>query len=141
MRWAMMPPLFGNERLVRQIVLNLLSKAVKFLFERGEVVVSASLASDGACCIEVADSGIGISPEQLETIMQPFVQVDSGMNRKYEGTGLGLALVKSMAEMYGGDVNIESAVNEGTRVTARFPAERVRYADPLKSRGAGGASD
>jgi len=74
----------------------------------------------------VKDSGIGISPGQLENIMQPFVQVDSGMNRKYEGTGLGLALVKSMAEMHDGDVVIESGENEGTVVTVRFPAERVR---------------
>jgi signal transduction histidine kinase len=120
------PRIYADERLVRQIVLNLLSNAVKFSFERSEVVLSAGLDESGDCVIRVKDSGIGISPEQLENIMQPFVQVDSGMNRKYEGTGLGLALVKSMAEMHDADVAIESGENEGTVVTVRFPAERVR---------------
>jgi len=71
--------------------------------------------------------------------MQPFVQVDSGMNRKYEGTGLGLALVKSMSEMHGADVVIESEVNAGTLVTISFPAERLRVREV--PRGIAGASD
>jgi len=121
------PWLFGDERLVRQIVLNLLSNAVKFSLEKSEVVLSASIDQDGCCLVQVSDTGIGISTGQLGKVMQPFVQVDSGMNRKYEGTGLGLALVKSMTEMHGAEVTIESGVNEGTVVTVRFPSERVRY--------------
>lgn len=120
------PQLYADERLVRQIVLNLLSNAVKFSFAKSEVVLSALLDEAGACVISVKDAGIGISPAQLESIMQPFVQVDSGMNRKYEGTGLGLALVKSMAEMHDADVEIESVENDGTVVTVRFPPDRVR---------------
>ena len=128
------PMLYGDERLIRQIMLNLLSNAVKFSFENGEVLMSAALDAEGECHVHVKDSGIGISAGQLETIMQPFVQVDSGMNRKYEGTGLGLALVKSMAEMHDADVGIESAVNEGTLVTVCFPATRVRYREDKATR-------
>ncbi|MBT6534824.1 MAG: hypothetical protein HOK98_01465 [Rhodospirillaceae bacterium] len=127
--------------MVRQIVLNLLSNATKFSFEKGEVVLSALIDPDGACLIQVKDQGIGISREQLENVMQPFVQVDSGMNRKYEGTGLGLALVKSMADMHGAEVTIESGESEGTLVTVRFPPDRVRHESvtPISSAGAASA--
>lgn len=121
-----LPWLFGDERMIRQIVLNLLSNAVKFSLENGEVVLSAAIDQAGCCLIRVTDSGIGIATGQLENIMEPFVQVDSGMNRKYEGTGLGLALVKSMAEMHGAEVVIESAANAGTVVTVEIPSARVR---------------
>ncbi|MEP4377403.1 MAG: sensor histidine kinase [Alphaproteobacteria bacterium] len=122
--------LHGDERLVRQVVLNLLSNAVKFSAEGSDVVLNASLDQDGSCLVRVVDQGIGISPDQLDSVMEPFVQVDSGVNRKYEGTGLGLALVKSMMEMHGGDVTIESNVNEGTTVTVQFPAARVLHKTP-----------
>ena len=129
-RYDQSPWLFGDERMVRQIVLNLLSNAVKFSLENGEVVLSVSIDQSGSCLIQVTDSGIGIVSGQLESIMEPFVQVDSGMNRKYEGTGLGLALVKSMAEMHDADVVIESAANAGTVVTVEIPSERVRRGMP-----------
>ena len=80
----------------------------------------------GDCRISVADTGIGIAPEFLDSIMQPFVQVDSGMDRKYQGTGLGLSLVKSMAELHDAKVDIESTPGVGTTIFVRFPAERVR---------------
>ncbi len=89
-------------------------------------MLAASIGADGDCILRVSDTGIGIAPEYLDTIMQPFVQVDSGINRKYEGTGLGLSLVKSMAELHGASIEIESAPGEGTTVIVRFPAERVR---------------
>ena len=136
-----MAGLYGDERLVRQIVLNLLSNAVKFSRDSGEVVLGASIDSNGCALVRVTDSGIGIAPGQVESVMEPFVQVDSGMNRKYEGTGLGLALVKSMANMHGADVAIESAVNEGTVVTVRFPIDRVRHEKMTPISSAGGASD
>lgn len=136
-----LPQLFGDERLVRQIVLNLLSNAVKFSLEKGEVVLHASLDAEGACLLRVIDSGIGISAEQLELVMQPFVQVDSGMNRKYEGTGLGLALVRSMAELHGATVGIESNVQDGTVVTVTFPADRLRRETPELIASARGASN
>ena len=135
------PLLYGDDRLIRQVALNLLSNAVKFSFEKGEIVLSATIDPAGNCLIQVKDTGIGISREQLGDVMQPFVQVDSGMNRKYEGTGLGLALVKSMVEMHDGDVVIESDENEGTVVTVRFPAARVRHDVVLAPMAQGSASD
>lgn len=137
---ADMPRFYGDERLVRQIMLNLLSNAVKFSFEKSEVVLRTSIDAAGDCLIQVADKGIGIAPGQLSKVMQPFVQVDSGMNRKYEGTGLGLALVKSMTEMHGAEITIESAVNEGTTVTVRFPAERLRPSPGVTAAQMSGAS-
>ena len=113
--------------MVRQIVLNLLSNAVKFSLEDGEVVLSVSIDQSGSCLIQVTDSGIGIVSGQLESIMEPFVQVDSGMNRKYESTGLGLVLVKSMAELHDAEVMIESVTDAGTAVTIEIPSARVRH--------------
>lgn len=121
-----LPLLHADGRIVRQIVINLLSNAIKFTGKGGDVMVSALVAEDGCYVIKVTDSGIGIPPEYLDTIMQPFVQVESGMSRNYEGTGLGLSLVKSMVELHGGTVSIDSAPGTGTTVTVRFPAERVR---------------
>lgn len=121
-----LPRLYADGRLVRQMVLNLLTNAIKFTGDGGSVVLEAGIEPDGTCFLSVADSGIGIAPEYLDSIMQPFVQVDSGIDRKYEGTGLGLSLVKSMAELHGATVGIESASGIGTTVTIRFPASRVR---------------
>ena len=123
---ADLPSLYADDRIVRQIMLNLLSNAIKFTGEGGEVVLAADIDTEGACVVQVVDSGIGIAPEYLDRITQPFVQIDSGMNRKYEGTGLGLSLVKSMAELHGASVEIDSTPGIGTTVSIRFPAERVR---------------
>ena len=71
--------------------------------------------------ITVTDSGIGISPEGLEHLFKPFSQIDSGLSRKFEGTGLGLAMVKLLAELHGGAVAVESAVDEGSRFTVWLP--------------------
>jgi two-component system cell cycle sensor histidine kinase PleC len=73
----------------------------------------------------VQDTGIGIPEEHLQSVLEPFVQVDSGLSRKYEGTGLGLALVKSMVELHDGTIELASELGTGTRVTVMFPAERV----------------
>ena len=118
--------LYADGRLVRQIVLNLLTNAIKFTGKGGDVVLDANIDAEGCCEIRAADTGLGIGSEYLDSIMQPFVQVDSGIDRKYESTGLGLSLVKSMVELHDGTVEIESTTGEGTTVTVRFPASRVR---------------
>lgn len=74
--------------------------------------------------IRIADSGIGIAPGDIEMALQPFVQIDSTLQRKYQGTGLGLPLARSMVEMHGGRFVIESTVGAGTAITAHFPPER-----------------
>ena len=120
-----LPPLWADERMVKRILLNLLTNAVKFTPAGGEVDVDAFVGEDGAFCLAVRDTGIGIAKANKALVMTPFGQVDSKLNRRYRGTGLGLPLVKSMREAHGGSVRLESSSGEGTSVTIRFPKERV----------------
>jgi signal transduction histidine kinase/HAMP domain-containing protein len=112
-------PVFGEAAKLRQIFLNLLSNAVKFTEAGGRLEIS--VASDGrTICAIVADSGIGMSPQDVQVALTAFGQVDNRLERKYEGTGLGLPLAKSLVELHGGSLHIESAVGQGTRVTVRL---------------------
>jgi signal transduction histidine kinase len=98
------------------------------------VELSARLAGDGDLLIRVADTGIGIAPSDIDRVMEPFGQVDSHLNRKYEGTGLGLPLARGLAELHGGSLTLESRLNVGTTVTVRLPRYRLRgVADPERS--------
>jgi len=120
-----LPLLYADERMVKQILLNLLSNAVKFTPEGGRVTIEAGLDPAGDMAITVRDTGIGIAPEHMSVILQPFGQADAKLERKYEGTGLGLPLVKAMTELHGGRLDIASATGEGTSVTVTLPAERM----------------
>jgi PAS domain S-box-containing protein len=134
----------ADGRKVKQIVYNLLSNALKFTSEGGEVTLRAGAVpraevgrlsgrwtgrnfplADNEFAeflkISVTDSGIGISPEGLTHLFKPFSQIDSGLARKFEGTGLGLAMVKVLAELHGGAVAVESAVGEGSCFTVWLP--------------------
>ncbi len=112
-------PVFGEAPKLRQIFLNLLSNAAKFTEAGGRIEISA--ASDGhTVCAIVADTGIGMSPQDVQVALTAFGQVDNRLERKYEGTGLGLPLAKSLVELHGGSLHIESAVGQGTRVTVRL---------------------
>ncbi len=113
--------LYADERKVKQVILNLLSNAVKFTPDGGRVEVRADIDEDGNYAVAVIDSGVGIAPEDIAEALAPFGQVDSGLNRKYEGTGLGLSLTKSLVEAHGGTLTLESSLGVGTTVTARFP--------------------
>jgi PAS domain S-box-containing protein len=147
----------GDPRKVKQIVYNLLANAVKFSMEGGEVVLHAGLVPrdevgrrSGAWSgrslpladnefaeflkISVTDSGIGISPEGMKDLFRPFSQIDSGLARKFEGTGLGLAMVKLLAELHGGTIAVESAVGEGSRFTVWLPFRRSAEAATRESR-------
>ncbi|MFN3075322.1 MAG: PAS-domain containing protein [Alphaproteobacteria bacterium] len=126
-----LPRLFADERRLKQILLNLVTNAVKFS-PQGEVTVQAGLLPDGELTITVTDSGIGISPEDLAKVLEPFHQVDSHLTRK-EGTGLGLPLTRGLVEAHGGVFEIESHPGVGTKVTTRFPAHRVcRFGEPRR---------
>ena len=109
----------------KQIVLNLLSNAVKFTPEGGKVRLSSGIADDGRARIVVADTGIGIAPENVSNVMLPFFQVDGSLTRKFEGTGLGLPLVKSMVELHGGAFELASTLEAGTTATLWLPADRI----------------
>ena len=120
------PRLQADERAVKQILLNLLSNAVKFTPEGGRVAVGAELRGDGSLAISVDDTGIGIAAENIPRALAPFSQVDSSLSRRYEGTGLGLPLVKSLIELHGGTLELESEEGKGTLAAIVFPADRVR---------------
>jgi PAS domain S-box-containing protein len=122
---VLLPDLQADERILKQILLNLLSNAIKFTAPYGRVTLAASVTASGALEIAVRDTGIGMKPEDIPRAMQPFGQIDSSLTRKYEGTGLGLSLVKSFAEMHGGTLQIASRPGVGTTATVRFPAERI----------------
>jgi len=116
---------FVDKRRLKQIFLNLLSNAVKFTPEGGSVSLNASLIEDGILAIVIADTGIGMNVEEIEKAMSQFGQVDSGLDRKHEGSGLGLPLTKALLEMHGGTLTIESEVGQGTRITTTFPKNRI----------------
>jgi signal transduction histidine kinase len=119
-----LPTLNADERMVKQVLLNLLSNAIKFTASGGSVRVVARVDDKDGLMIQVVDTGIGIAPVDIERALQPFEQIDSSLHRKYQGTGLGLPLARSMCELHGGRFSIESTVGQGTTVTVRFPSER-----------------
>lgn len=115
-----LPPLSGNPIHLGQLLDNLLSNAVKFTPEGGTITVRL-FASETGLVLEVIDTGIGIAPEQIERIFERFYQVDGSMTRRYGGTGLGLALVKEIAEAHRGRVSVTSAVGQGSTFRVEFP--------------------
>jgi signal transduction histidine kinase len=119
------PSLRADRTKLKQILINLLSNAVKFTPEGGHIVLSAEAAENGEFLFLVSDTGIGIAAVDIPRAMAPFGQVDSRLSRKYEGTGLGLPLVKSLAELHGGGFELVSQPDVGTTVTVRLPASRV----------------
>jgi signal transduction histidine kinase len=119
-----LPILRCDERKLKQMMLNLLSNAVKFTPSGGRVTVEARISA-GGFTVTVRDTGIGIAKENLVRVLQPFVQVDSSLNRQHEGTGLGLPLVKAMMELHDGEILLESAPGVGTAVTLAFPPDRI----------------
>ena len=112
----------ADPRRLKQILVNLLSNAVKFTPEGGQVTLRVrSEPEERLIQFSVLDSGIGIAPEDLARLFTPFVQVDSSINRQFEGTGLGLALVQKLTDMHEGSVQAESEVGVGSRFTIRLP--------------------
>ncbi len=113
-------PMIGDTAKLRQIFLNLLSNAIKFTEKGGSVSLSACSTADGVA-VTVADTGIGMDPQDLEIAFQPFGQVDNRLERRYEGTGLGLPLTKALVDLHKGSIAIDSARGQGTRITVCFP--------------------
>ena len=120
-----LPDLCADKRKFKQILTNLLSNAVKFTPSGGEVTLRAWVHADDGYLFQVADSGIGIALEDIPKALSPFEQIDGGFDRRYEGAGLGLPLTKSLVELHGGSLDLQSQVGAGTTVTVRFPAERI----------------
>jgi signal transduction histidine kinase/AmiR/NasT family two-component response regulator len=120
----------GDPTRLRQILYNLLSNAVKFT-EAGEIGVIAR-RSEGVLSLEIADTGIGIAPAQLERLFGKFEQADASTTRRHGGTGLGLSISRELARLMGGDISAESTPGEGARFTVRLPLPRAGEAAPPK---------
>ena len=121
-----LPDVYADVRAMKQILINLLSNAIKFTEPGGTVAVRAWVGSSGDFVLQVADTGIGIALDDIPAALSPFRQATGNYKSKEEGTGLGLPLAKSLTEMHGGSLNLQSEVGVGTTVTLRFPAERLR---------------
>jgi CheY-like chemotaxis protein len=125
----LLPSLTIDERRIRQVLINLLNNAVKFTPEGGKVSLNVTLEKAEPDLenithwvkFTVIDTGIGISPDNLKQLFQPFIQIDSALNRKFEGTGLGLALVKRIVELHGGQVSVQSVVDVGSSFAIALP--------------------
>jgi cell cycle sensor histidine kinase DivJ len=119
---AAIPEIVADERAVRQIVLNLLSNAIKFSGQDGRVVIGGRVERDDFM-LTVADSGIGIAEKDLRQLGNPFFQAHASYDRPYEGSGLGLSVVKGLVELHGGRIDIASRMGEGTIATMRLPLD------------------
>lgn len=120
------PMLHADKTMLTQVIMNLLSNAIKFTPENGQIQLRAELQND-CIVISVADNGIGIEADMVQHVIDPFVQIRSALTRSEQGTGLGLSIVASLVEHHGGQINLESEVDKGTKVTVTFPASRTKH--------------
>jgi len=117
-----LPRVVADRRALSQIMLNLLSNAIKFTDRGGRIAVRAQ-AQDAAIAVAVEDDGVGIGPEDLPYLGDPFFQARSSYDRRHDGTGLGLSIVKGLLALHGGRLEIESRLGQGTRVTFCLPVD------------------
>ena len=115
-----LPVITGDPRAFKQIVINLVSNAVKFTERGGKVTVAAGIEGP-RFVLRVSDNGVGIAPDDLKRIGDPFFQAGKTYQRRHEGTGLGLSIVKSLVGLHGGDMRLHSKIGEGTTVTVALP--------------------
>ena len=116
----------------KQIVLNLVSNAIKFT-ERGGMVSVAASVEDSRLVLVVSDTGVGIASDDLKRIGDPFFQAGSTYQRRHEGTGLGLSIVKSLVAMHHGEIKVQSRIGEGTAITVALPLEFTCAAEPVSN--------
>ena len=117
----------ADERSLKQILLNVLSNAIKFTPVKGLIDINVSIQRNKSMKMEITDNGIGIPKNKISTLFKPFSQVENIMTRKHEGSGLGLALVKKLIELHQGSVKIKSEEGKGTKIILIFPSERVIF--------------
>ncbi|MDH3472330.1 MAG: HAMP domain-containing histidine kinase, partial [Rhodospirillales bacterium] len=120
-----LPLVLVDEMKIKKILVILLSNAVKFTPQNGNVTITANLDEIGNLSISVIDTGIGMAAADIQKIFEPFAQIDGELNRKYEGTGLGIPLAVSLARLHGAHIAIESDIGMGTKATLVLPADRV----------------
>jgi signal transduction histidine kinase/HAMP domain-containing protein len=124
-----LPPVSGSLTYLRRVLDNLLSNAIKFTPPGGTITVQV-WQEDEQVALQVSDTGIGIPPDQLERVFERFYQVDGSARRRYGGVGLGLALVKEIVERHGGQITVESQIDEGTAFTVTLPIYRALDTSP-----------
>jgi cell cycle sensor histidine kinase DivJ len=124
-----LPVITGDPRAFKQIVINLVSNAVKFTERGGKVTVAANVEGP-RFVLRVSDNGVGIAPDDLKRIGDPFFQAGKTYQRRHEGTGLGLSIVKSLVGLHGGDMSLHSKIGEGTVVTVALPLTYCRPETP-----------
>ncbi|PIX84763.1 MAG: histidine kinase, partial [Nitrospirae bacterium CG_4_10_14_3_um_filter_53_41] len=115
--------LVSDKRRVHQILMNLISNAVKFT-DQGSIRISARVSKEDQVEIRVSDTGVGIKPEAMQVLFQPFQQVDMSLTKKYEGTGLGLYLCKKLSGLLGGTISVQSRFGKGSEFTVLLPVKR-----------------
>jgi signal transduction histidine kinase len=120
----------GDVTRIKQVIINLLTNAIKFSGRGGTVELSLDRGADGGAVFAIADNGIGIAAVDMERIFEPFVQADLTTTRRFGGLGLGLPIARSIARMHGGDVTLDSAPGRGTIARFTLPPERVRDITP-----------
>lgn len=120
------PALYADPVRVRQVLLNLLSNAVKFTPDHGDVSIQVRMSDEGGVVIRVQDTGCGIPKDKISHVMEPFGQADHVFSRSHDGVGLGLSLTKSLMQLHGGSIEIDSEQGTGTSVTVTFPPHRSR---------------
>lgn len=120
-----LPPLRADKTRIKQIILNLMSNAVKFTEAGGQITLKAWHADNNGLVLQVIDTGVGIADEDIPKALARFQQIDSELSRKHQGTGLGLPLTKSLVEQHGGSLDLQSQPGVGTTVTVRLPNTRT----------------
>jgi cell cycle sensor histidine kinase DivJ len=110
----------GDPRAFKQVVLNLVSNAIKFTERGGKVTASAGVEGS-RLVLRITDTGVGIAPDDLKRVGDPFFQAGKTYQRRHEGTGLGLSIVKSLVELHAGELTVQSRIDEGTTVTVALP--------------------
>jgi len=120
-----LPMIRGDERRMQQVVTNLLSNSIKFGEPGGTATITAELEASGDLVMRVIDNGIGIPPDRLSHVFEPFTQIDDTLARRYEGTGLGLYFSRALVQAHGGTLMLESVVGEGTTAEIRIPPRRL----------------
>jgi two-component system, cell cycle sensor histidine kinase PleC len=123
---AALPVVVADERRLKQVLLNLLTNSIKFTGSGGSVVLCVRRTEERGLVFEVRDTGIGMTPEEITIALQPFGQLDAGFDRRHDGTGLGLPLARSLVELHGGSLRIESQKGRGTTVSVLLSAARIR---------------